>query len=547
MNILKGQSASKGFAFGKLTFYRHNETSPIERRPIVDAAAELEKFQNAVNKVSENLDDLFEKTCETMGDEAAMVFQVHQMIIEDPDFQEYVEKTIQEEKVCAEYAVKVSGDHFAQIFSSMEDNSYMQGRDADVLDVTGQLIREIMGETNSFSFQGDEPIILAAQDLLPSETAKIDTSKITAFVTAKGSLTSHSAIFARTMGIPAIVGTGNLPDSSLEGKQAALDGQAGTLYIDPDAETLARLKKDKKAYEEDLKEAETFRGKETLTADGKKMKLCANAGSLNDIHLALEDDAEGVGLLRSEFLYLACDHAPDEETLFTAYRDILSAMENKDVVIRTLDIGADKQVDYLNLSEEENPALGLRAVRLCLTKPDLFKTQLRALYRASVFGKLNIMVPMITGVEDVRKVKSLIQTVKDDLTRENIDFKDDVPLGIMIETPAAAVMSDELAKEVDFFSVGTNDLTQYTMALDRMNENLVPFEDPDQKAVLRLIELAAKNAHKEGIWIGICGEMGSNEKFLKEFVRMGIDELSMTPTAILSVRRKISKLSSHDS
>lgn len=541
MITLQGQGVSKGFAFGRLKFYHQHESSAVQRRPVQDAAAEIRRVEAAARKVSEDLEELYTRTVGSLGEENAELFHIHQMLLEDPDFQDAIAQTIRDESICGEYAVQQAGEMFAQAFAAMDD-SYMQARSADILDVAGHLLQALTG-AGAENMDFGEPVILAADDLVPSDTARMDASKVLAFVTAKGSATSHAAIFARTMGIPAIVGLGDALRPELDGLEAAVDGGEGRLVLEPDGEATSVLREKEAAYRQMLEQAEKFRGKETRSADGRTLKLCANVGGMEDVKAAVQADAEGIGLLRSEFLYLQSSDYPAEETLFQAYRQALERMKGKQVVIRTLDIGADKQADYFHLAAEENPAMGLRAIRLCLDRPELFRTQLRAIYRASAFGKAAIMFPMITSVNEVRQAKEIAASVRKELAEAGIAFDSGVPIGIMIETPAAAVLSDELAKECDFFSVGTNDLTQYTLALDRQNAGVAVFDDPRHQAVLRLIGFAAKNAHAAGIWIGICGELGADADLLPAFLRMGIDELSVTPGSVLPLRAKIAELS----
>lgn len=541
MKTVQGQGVSNGIAFGRLKFYHHDMNLGVQRRPAEDAAAEIRRFEAALEEVSGQLDDLYRQTVSTLGEENAAVFQIHQMILEDPDFQDAVRETILAECVCAPYAVHETGGRFARAFAAMDDD-YMQGRAADMADVSRQLVAALTGRAEEPLSFGAEPVILAADDLAPSETARLEKGKILAFVTAKGCSTSHTAIFARTMGIPAVVGVGAL-GQELDGLAAAVDGAAGTLLVEPDETRLRELRTRQAELEQHRAEAERFRGKPTRSADGQTIRLFANVGGMEDTKEAVCGDAEGIGLLRSEFLYLTSTDYPDEETLYRAYRSVLERVGGKQVIIRTLDIGADKQAPYFHLAPEENPAMGLRAIRICLTRPEVFRTQLRAIYRASAFGSAAIMFPMITGADEVRRAREAARSVREELRREGIAFDPCVPIGVMIETPAAAILSDELARVSDFFSVGTNDLTQYTMALDRQNAAVAGFDDPRHEAVLRLIALAAKNAHAAGIWIGICGELGADESLLPAFLDMGIDELSVTPTAILPLRAKIASLS----
>ena len=541
MRILRGQGASEGIAFGRLKFCRHDEELGVQRHPAEDAAAEVKRFTDAAELVRQQLEHLHEKTVSSLGEENALLFEVHQMILEDPDFQDAVQEEITVGHSYAEYAVHKVGSFFAKRFSEME-SPYLQGRSADVEDLTRQLIRALLGKTDEMASDSEEPVILAADDLVPSETARLDRTKVLAFVTARGSLTSHTAIFARTMGIPAITGLGEALLKEADGAAAAVDGSCGMLFIEPGPSCRKELEEKQAEADRCRTEAEYFRGKPTRSAGGRTIRLFANVGGLDDVELAVRNDAEGIGLLRSEFLYLQSSDYPEEELLFSAYRRTLERMNGRQVIIRTLDIGADKQAAYFHIEPEQNPALGLRAIRLCLKRPDLFRTQLRAIYRASAFGCAAIMFPMITSVDEVVRAKEAAASARAELAAEGIAFDPHVPVGIMIETPAAALLSGELAQEVDFFSVGTNDLTQYTLALDRQNPAVAAFGDPHHEAVLRLIEMAADSAHRAGIWIGICGELGADVSLLPRFLAAGIDELSVTASAILPLRAKIAEL-----
>lgn len=536
MTTLNGQGVSRGTALGKVAFYRRSGQE-IEPSAISDVPAELERFEKVCGQAAEELEQLYAETLSTLGEENALLFQIHEMMLEDPDFTDAVRARIEGECLCTEYAVDAAAKEAAAAFAAMDDE-YMQARSADVLDVGRRLVR-ILTHTDEEALFGSEPVVVAADDLAPSETAQLDRSKVLAFLTSGGSANSHTAIFARTMGIPAVVGLGEALGPELDGREAAVDGERGLVALDPDEAVrmeFAALKAD-----EDAGRARTgrYRGKASVTRDGRRVELCANVGGPQDVALALEGDAEGIGLFRSEFLYLQSRDYPDEETQFAAYRDVLERMEGKRVVIRTLDIGADKQADYFRLPREENPAMGMRAIRICLTRPEVFRTQLRALYRASAYGRLAIMFPMITHVSEVRQIKTIAEEVRQELKEEGVPFDGDVELGIMIETPAAALLSGDLAREVDFFSVGTNDLTQYTLALDRQNSSVAQFDDPAHEAVLKLIAMAAENAHRAGIWIGICGELGADPALTETFLRMGIDELSMSPAAILPTRERV--------
>lgn len=540
MKTLQGQGVSPGIAFGQLCFYKQTVSDQLERRPIKDAAAELQLLDSAIEKVGKELDSLFEKTKEELDAEAADVFLTHKMMLEDPDFQESIKEKITKEHICAASAVAETQKEFSELFAACEDQ-YMQERAADIKDISYQLIRALNGaEEENLTF-GDVPVILAAEDLSPSETAKLDLANVKAFVTVKGAATSHTAIFARTMGLPAVVALTQLTEA-YNGRFIAVDGAAGTVYCEPDEKELEALSKKQHRLQQERAKDERYRGRGTQTKSGHKIKLYANAGGPEEIKSAVKNDAEGIGLLRSEFLYLQSSTYPTEENLYQAYRGAAERMQGKQVIIRTLDIGADKQADYFELEKEENPAMGLRAIRLCLKRPEILKTQLRAIYRASAYGKLAIMFPMIISLGELRAAKKLAASVRKELREAQIPFAEEVPVGIMIETPAAALLSDALAKECDFFSVGTNDLTQYTLALDRQNEAVSCFDDPQHEAVLRLIQIAAANAHAAGIWIGICGELGADQKLLPKFVRMGIDELSVTASNILPLRAAIAEL-----
>jgi phosphoenolpyruvate-protein phosphotransferase (PTS system enzyme I) len=542
MKILQGQGVSGGIAFGRIRFYHHDTNLNSERRPVPDAAAEVQRFEAAVEAVSNQIDNLYHTALSSLGEENAAVFQIHRMILEDPDFCDAVRGIIFSQSFSAAYAVHEVGQQYARVFASMED-AYMQGRAADIEDISRQLETMLSGGDESALLLGSEPAILTADDLTPSETARLEKGKVLAFVTEKGSLTSHTSIFARTMGIPAIVGLGAVLAPDFEGVEAVVDGTEGKLILQPDDEQLRDYKARHEQSERRHEEAERFRGKPTRSKDGQSIQLFANVGGIEDVKLALKNDAEGIGLLRSEFLYLKSSDYPDEETLFRAYRDVLERMEGKRVIIRTLDIGADKQAPYFELAPEENPAMGLRAIRICLTRPEVFRTQLRAIYRASVYGSAAIMFPMITHPNELFRAHAAAEAVREELRAEGIAFDEVVPIGIMIETPAAALLSDKLTALSDFFSVGTNDLTQYTLALDRQNAAVSAFDDSKHEAVLRLIEMAAKNAHEAGIPIGICGELGADVSLLPAFLKMRIDELSVAPGNILPLRARIATLS----
>ena len=523
-------------AIGKLAFYKR-EDKQIKRHHVDDVDAEIARFEAAQNTAMEELGALYDKAMKDVGEANAMIFEVHQMMLMDLDYVESIRNIITTQEVNAEYAVGTTGDNFSEMFASMDD-AYMQGRAADVKDVSDRLIKILSGGGES-GVQTDEPVIVAADDLVPSETVQLDKEKVLGFATMYGSANSHTAILARTMNIPAVIGLGEELKTVYDGKDAIIDGFTGTIYIDPDEETL-RVMTEKR--EEDRKKKallEELKGKENVTLSGQKINVYANIGNLSDVGAVLQNDAGGIGLFRSEFLYLESEDFPTEEQQFQVYKQVAENMAGKKVIIRTLDIGADKQVDYFNLDKEENPALGYRAIRICLTRPEIFKTQLRALYRASAFGQIAIMFPMIISVSEVKRIKEIIEEVKAELRETGIPFREDVEIGIMIETPASVMVSRELAKEVDFFSVGTNDLTQYTLAIDRQNQKLDNFYDPHHPAVLRMIQMAADNAHAEGKWIGICGELGADLELTETFLKMGLDELSVSPSMVLPLRKKI--------
>ena len=536
MITIQGKSVFGGVSIGKLMFYKRNE-KVIKREHISDADAEWKRFEAAKGQAVDQLKELYEKALEDVGEANAMIFEIHQMMLEDLDYLESIENIIRSQEVNAEYAVATTADNFAQMFASMDD-AYMQGRAADVKDVSERVLDILCGVSAGVK-EMTEPCIIAADDLAPSETVQLDKSKVLGFATMYGSAISHTAILARTMNIPAVIGLGETLSSQYDGKMAVIDGFTGILYVDPDEETLARMQ-EKRAKDLEQKELlNQLKGKENVTRSGQKINVYANIGNVSDLGAVLKNDAGGIGLFRSEFLYLENSTFPTEEQQFAVYKQVAESMAGKKVIIRTLDIGADKQVDYFNLDKEENPALGYRAIRICLTRPEIFKTQLRALYRAAVYGNLSIMFPMIISVSEVKKIKEIIAQVQAELKAEGIPYKEDVELGVMIETPAAVMISRELAKEVDFFSVGTNDLTQYTLAIDRQNQKLDTFYDPHHPAVLAMIKMAADNAHAEGKWIGICGELGADLELTEEFLKMGLDELSVSPALVLPLRKRI--------
>lgn len=536
MLVVKGKSVFSGITIGPLALF-HRNTVSTARRHVKDTEAETKRFQQARSASIEQLKDMYEKAVQKVGEEEAAVFEVHQMMLDDDDYIDNIVTLITQEKINAEAAVEETAQQFSEMFRSMDD-AYMKERAADVLDISRRIQVQLCGgEANDFSAY--DGVILAADDLAPSETLQLDTDKILGFVTSGGSTNSHTAILARTLGITAVVNTETQLHTDVEGKTAIVDGFTGTVYLDPDPDTLDKMKKKQAEAEERKIRLEAYRGKESVTADGYKVNVFANIGNPDNVPQALANDAEGIGLFRSEFLYLENATYPTEEQQFEAYKKTAEMMEGKTVVIRTLDIGADKKVDYFDLKAEENPAMGMRAIRICLTRPTLFKTQLRALCRASAYGKIAIMFPMIISVDEVRRSRELLRQVQTDLKREGIAFDESMEVGIMIETPAAALISDELAKEVDFFSIGSNDLTQYTLAIDRQQTDLDNFFNPHHPALLKLIEMTVKNGHKEGIWVGICGELGADLSLTEDFLRMGVDELSVNPPAVLPLREKI--------
>lgn len=536
MVTLQGKGVFGGIAIGEIAFYKRAE-GQVQRKRVEDTSSEIQRFESAKDKAIEQLGELYDKAVQEVGEGNAMIFQVHQMMLDDLDYVEAITNMITTQQVNAEYAVAATGDNFSQMFASMDDE-YMRGRAADVKDISERVVSILSGNENS-GLVTDKPVILAADDLAPSETVQLEKDKVLSFITQGGSTNSHTAILARTMNIPAIIGAGSGLSEEYEGKLGIVDGAEGLIYVDPDEETLTKYQEKQKEYQGKQELLQQLKGEENITLDGQKIKVYANIGNASDIGAVMQNDAGGIGLFRSEFLYLESDNYPTEEEQFKVYRYVAETMAGKMVVIRTLDIGADKQIDYFNLPKEENPALGYRAIRICLTQHDIFKTQLRALFRASAFGNIAIMFPMIVAVEEVLEIKEIVAEVKAELDEAGIPYNKDTQLGIMIETPAAAIISDELAREVDFFSVGTNDLTQYTTAVDRQNANLDKFYYPHHKALLRLIKMAADNAHKNGIWIGICGELGADMELTDTFLSMGIDELSVSPACILPLRKKI--------
>lgn len=536
MITIQGKGVSAGVGVGPLYFYRR-ATVEIHNTTVEDTDAEWHRFKGAQTGAVEQLGVLAEQARAEAGDEAAMLFETHQMMAEDLDYEEAIEDLILNQKLNAEAAVSQVAEQFAAMFASMDD-TYMQARAADVQDVSQRIIGILCGVVQG-GIASDVPVLLAADDLAPSETIQLDKSKILGFITAGGSGSSHTAILARTMGIPAIVGMGDALKPEYEGRQAIADGSIGALVIDPDDDTRDRLLKKREEQMRLQRLLETLKGQENVTKDGKTVRIYCNIGSPEDVHAVQVNDGGGIGLFRSEFLYLNTKDYPTEDEQFKAYKQVLSDMDGKEVIIRTLDIGADKQIGYFNLPKEDNPAMGMRALRICLNRPEIFRVQLRALFRASAYGKLGIMFPMVTSVWEVREAKRMCEEVKRDLKHEGIPYSDDVKIGVMIETPAAAVISDRLAKEVDFFSIGTNDLTQYTLACDRQNNDLGRFYNPHHPAVLRLIQMVTENAHKNGIWVGICGELGADLTLTETFLAIGVDELSVTPRAVLPLRNAV--------
>ena len=535
MQVYNGKSVFGGIAIGKISVYQKKEQQ-VKRVKVEDPDQEMARYGKAKAEGIRQLQGLYDKALKEVGEANAAIFEVHQMMMEDDGYNESVENIVRSQGVNAEYAVATTGDNYAQMFSAMDDD-YMRERAADVRDISERLLTILNGEDTG-SVDADETKIIVAEDLAPSETVQLDKDKVLSFVTVKGSLNSHTAILARTMAIPALVNTSMTLDSVMDGKLGIVDGASGTFYVDPDEKTLEEMKK---RQEEDLSRKQllqTLKGKDNVTLDGQKVMLYANIGNIKDLATVIQNDAGGIGLFRSEFIYLEKEDFPTEEEQFQIYRQVAQTMAGKRVIIRTLDIGADKQCDYFHMEHEENPALGCRAIRICLTRPEIFKTQLRALFRASVFGRIAIMYPMITSVQEVRQIKKIVEEVKQELTSQGVEFGNPEQ-GIMIETPAAVIISDNLAKEVDFFSIGTNDLSQYTMAIDRQNPQLDPFFDPHHPAVLRMISMVVENAHKAGIWAGICGELGADQSLTKEFLAMGVDELSVSPGSILPLRKII--------
>ncbi len=536
MQVYSGKSVFGGIAIGKISVYRKNEQQ-VKRVRTEDTKGELARYEAAKAAAIEQLQELYQKALKEVGEANAAIFEIHQMMLDDGDYNESVENIIETQKVNAEYAVAVTGDNFAQMFRAMDDD-YMRERAADVKDISERVLSILNGGQKG-KVVTDEPAIIVADDLAPSETVQLEKDMVLSFVTVHGSVNSHTAILARTMAIPALIGTEELPlDDTVDGKLAVVDGLNGKIYVEPDAQTLEEMKKRRQEELEKKELLQLLKGKENVTRDGKKIMLYANIGNIKDLATVIQNDAGGIGLFRSEFIYLEKDRYPTEEEQFSIYKTAVETMAGKRVIIRTLDIGADKQCEYFEMDKEENPALGYRAIRICLTRPEIFKTQLRALFRASAYGNLAIMYPMITSLWEVRRIKEIVEEVKAELTAEQLEFGNPQQ-GIMIETPAAVMMSGELAKEVDFFSIGTNDLTQYTLATDRQNPKLDKFYDAHHPAVLSMIRMTVENAHKAGIWAGICGELGADTSLTKEFLAMGVDELSVSPGSILPIRKII--------
>ena len=537
MEMYTGKSIFKGIAIGKILFYQKGE-QPVKRVKIEDTAEQIKRYEDARAKAAEQLQGLYEKALKEVGEANAAVFEVHQMMLEDDDYIDSVVNIIETQQVNAEFAVATTGDNFAKMFAEMEDD-YFKARAADVKDISERMVNILSGNESGGAI-GDEPVIVVAEDLAPSETVQMDKEKLLAFVTRLGSANSHTAILARTMNIPALIEVDIKEEWN--GKMAVVDGYTGTFYIDPDEDILKKMQEKK---EEDIKARELLqelKGKEDVTVAGKHIKLYANIGGVKDVASVLANDAAGIGLFRSEFLYLEADNYPNEEAQFQAYKTVAENMAGKKVIVRTLDIGADKQVDYFNLDHEENPAMGYRAIRICLDRRDIFRTQLRALLRASAYGNIGIMYPMIISVDEVKEIKKIVESIKTELTEKGIEYGE-VEQGIMIETPAAVMISDLLAEEVDFFSIGTNDLTQYTLAIDRQNSKLDNIYDSHHPAVLRMIQKTIENGHKAGCWVGICGELGADMTLTETFLKMGIDELSVSPTFVLPIRKLIREMS----
>lgn len=535
MEVYQGKSVFGGIAIGRISVHKKDEQQ-VKRVRIEDSEQEILRYRQAKQTAMEQLQGLYQKALKEVGEANAAIFEIHQMMLEDDDYNESVENIIRMQQVNAEYAVASTGDNFAQMFSAMDDD-YMRARSADVKDISERVLSVLGGRATGIDVSG-EPVIIVADDLAPSETVQLNKDLVLSFVTVHGSVNSHTAILARTMSIPALIGTAIPLTDDIDGKVGIVDGKNGCIYVDPDEDTLGKMQQLKLEEQEKKELLQTLKGRENITIDGKKIMLYANIGNSKDLAAVLQNDAGGIGLFRSEFIYLERDTFPTEEEQFQIYRTVAETMAGKPVIIRTLDIGADKKCDYFEMEPEENPAMGCRAIRICLTRPEIFKTQLRALFRASAFGNISIMYPMIISVDELRKIKTIVAEIRQELTEQGVTFGEPKQ-GIMIETPAAVMMSEELAKEVDFFSIGTNDLTQYTLAIDRQNPKLDAFYDPHHPAVLRMIQMVVENAHKAGIWAGICGELGADTTLTRRFLAMGVDELSMSPGSILPVRKII--------
>ena len=535
MEVYQGKSVFGGIAIGRISVHKKDEQQ-VKRVRIEDPEQEILRYRQAKQTAMEQLQGLYQKALKEVGEANAAIFEIHQMMLEDDDYNESVENIIRMQQVNAEYAVASTGDNFAQMFSAMDDD-YMRARSADVKDISERVLSVLGGRATGIAASG-EPVIIVADDLAPSETVQLNKDLVLSFVTVHGSVNSHTAILARTMSIPALIGTAIPLTDDIDGKVGIVDGKNGCIYVDPDEDTLGRMQQLKLEEQEKKELLQTLKGRENITIDGKKIMLYANIGNSKDLAAVLQNDAGGIGLFRSEFIYMERDTFPTEEEQFQIYRTVAETMAGKPVIIRTLDIGADKKCDYFEMEPEENPAMGCRAIRICLTRPEIFKTQLRALFRASAFGNISIMYPMIISVDELRKIKTIVAEIRQELTEQGVTFGEPKQ-GIMIETPAAVMMSEELAKEVDFFSIGTNDLTQYTLAIDRQNPKLDAFYDPHHPAVLRMIQMVVENAHKAGIWAGICGELGADTTLTRRFLAMGVDELSMSPGSILPVRKII--------
>ena len=535
MEVYQGKSVFGGIAIGRISVHKKDEQQ-VKRVRIEDSEQEILRYRQAKQTAMEQLQGLYQKALKEVGEANAAIFEIHQMMLEDDDYNESVENIIRMQQVNAEYAVASTGDNFAQMFSAMDDD-YMRARSADVKDISERVLSVLGGRATGIDASG-EPVIIVADDLAPSETVQLNKDLVLSFVTVHGSVNSHTAILARTMSIPALIGTAIPLTDDIDGKVGIVDGKNGCIYVDPDEDTLGRMQQLKLEEQEKKELLQTLKGRENITIDGKKIMLYANIGNSKDLAAVLQNDAGGIGLFRSEFIYLERDTFPTEEEQFQIYRTVAETMAGKPVIIRTLDIGADKKCDYFEMEPEENPAMGCRAIRICLTRPEIFKTQLRALFRASAFGNISIMYPMIISVDELRKIKTIVAEIRQELTEQGVTFGEPKQ-GIMIETPAAVMMSEELAKEVDFFSIGTNDLMQYTLAIDRQNPKLDAFYDPHHPAVLRMIQMVVENAHKAGIWAGICGELGADTTLTRRFLAMGVDELSMSPGSILPVRKII--------